>query len=209
MKTFRLFAVFALAAIFSASAFAQTAAQPAAGAFKIGIINTSVFDDDKEGIKKFVAAMNQLEAQVKPDLTNLQTMQTKLQNLQTELQGYEKQLNDPNTPAAVDKNKIRATAQTKYDEFQKLQLEFEYKQKDYKANLERREQTLTNPIKTDIANAIQEFSKQKGYAMILDAARLFSADMVLGLDERYDVTKEFIAFYNARTPATASAATPK
>ena len=203
MKTFRLFAVLAFAAIFAVSAFAQA---PAAGTFKIGIVNTAAFDD-KAGITKYVNAMNTLETQLKPEFTVLQTMGNKLQALQTEIEGYKKQLEDPNLPKAINRTQLQTTAQTKYDEYQKLGLEFEYKQKDYKANAERREQTLTAPIRLDIGNAIQEFAKQKGYALILDATK--AAEMILGFDEKYDVTKEFIAFYNTRTPSTATAATPK
>jgi hypothetical protein len=58
--------------------------------------------------------------------------------------------------------------------------------------------------------AIQEFTKQKGYGLVLDAARLDAAQLILGYDEaKVDVTKEFIAFYNARPATTAAATTPK
>ena len=207
MKTIRLIAVFAFAAIFSISTFAQAAAQPGAGTFKIGVINTAAFDDDKGGITTYVQAMNALDAQLKPDVTALQATANKLQSLQTEIEGYKKQLEDPNPKVPIDRSKIQATAQAKYDEYQKLNLEFEYKKKDYEASAQRREQTLAAPIRVDIGNAIQEYAKQKGYALILDATK--AADMILGFDEKYDVTKDFIAFYNARKPATASVATPK
>ena len=207
MKTFRLFAVLAFAAIFAVSAFAQA---PAAGTFKIGVINTAAFDDEKAGIKRYVTAVNTLETQLAPDVTVLKTMSSKLQALQTEIENLKRQIDDPKRPAAVDVSKLQATAQAKYDEYQKMGLEFEYKQKDYKANAERREQSLTAPIRLDIGNAIQEFTKQKGFALILDAAKLDGAGLLLGFDEKYDVTKEFITFYNARpASATATAATPK
>ena len=204
MKTFRLFAVFAFAAIFAVSAFAQAPAT-----FRIAVINTAAFDDDKAGITKYVTAMNTLETQLKPDITALQAMSNKLQALKTEIEGYQKQLDDQNPKVPVNKTQLATTAQAKYDEFQKMSLEFEYKQKDYKANAERREQTLTAPIRADIGNAIQEFTKQKGYAMVFDAAKLDGAGLLLGFDEKYDITKEFIAFYNTRTPSTAAVATPK
>jgi len=210
MKTFRLIAVFAFAAIFAVTSTFAQAQTPATGAFRIAIINTSAFDNDKDGIKRYVTAMNTLETQLKPELTVLQTMGNRLQALQTEIEGYKKQLEDPKRPAAVDVTRLQATAQTKYDEYQKMGLEFEYKQKDYKASVERREATIMSPVRLDIGNAIQEFTKQKGYAMVLDAAKLDGAGLLLGFDPKYDITQEFIAFYNARTPgSTASAATPK
>jgi len=200
MKTFRsIVAVFAFAAIFAVSAFAQAAASP-----KIGIVNTGAFDT-KEGINKYVNAMNTLETQMKPELTVLQTMGNRLQALKTELEGLQNQLNDPKLPPAVDKNKLQVTAQTKYEEYQKIGLEFEYKQKDYKASLERKEATVMSPVRQDIGNALQEFAKKNGYMMILDASKLDQNGLLLAFDAKFDVTKEFITFFNTR-PATTAAA---
>jgi Skp family chaperone for outer membrane proteins len=207
MKIIRLIAVFAFAAIFAVSAFAQ--AQPTAGSFKIGIINTSFFDDDKDGIKRFSTAMSALETQMKPELTALQAMSNRLQSLQTEIEGYQKQLQDPSPKVPIDKAKIQAAGEAKAAELEKMKLEFDYKQKDYQLSLQRRGQVVTGPIRADIANAIQEFAKAKGYAMVLDAAKLDGAGLILGFDEKYDVTKEFITFYNARPAGTATTASPK
>ena len=200
MKTFRsIAAVFAFAAIFAVSAFAQT--QPTTP-LKIGVVNTQAFDD-KAGIAKYTAAMNKLEAEMKPEITVLQTMNNRLQALKTELEGYQTQLNDPSPKVPIDKAKIQATAQTKYEEYQKLALEFEYKQKDYKASLERKEASIMSPVRLDIGNALQEFAKKNGYMMILDAAKLDGAGLLLAFDEKYDITKDFITFYNARPATTA------
>ena len=200
MKTFRsIAAVFAFAAIFAVSAFAQT--QPTTP-LKIGVVNTQAFDD-KAGIAKYTAAMNKLEAEMKPEITVLQTMNNRLQALKTELEGYQTQLNDPSPKVPIDKAKIQATAQTKYEEYQKLALEFEYKQKDYKASLERKEASIMSPVRLDIGNALQEFAKKNGYMMILDASKLDGAGLLLAFDEKYDITKDFIQFYNARPATTA------
>ena len=202
MKTFRsIVAVFAFAAIFAVSAFAQATTTPANP--KIGIINTGAFDT-KEGITKYVNAMNSLETTMKAEQTALQTLANRLQALQTEIEGYKKQLEDPKLPPAVDKNKIQATAQTKFEEYQKMGLEFEYKQKDYKASLERNEAKIMSPVRQDIGNALQEFGKKNGYMMILDASKLDGAGLLLAFDAKFDVTKEFITFYNSR-PATTAA----
>jgi len=201
MKTFRsITAVFVFAAIFAVSAFAQT--QPTA-AGKVGVVNTQAFDADKVGIAKYVNAMNALEIELKPDITALQGMATKLQTLQTEIEGYKKQLEDPKLPAAVDKTKIQATAQTKFDEYEKLGREFKFKQEDYKAKAARREAAVMGPVRLDIGNALQEFAKKNGYMMILDASKLDGAGLLLAFDEKYDITKDFITFYNARPAATA------
>lgn len=200
MKTFRsIAAAFFLAAIFAVSTFAQTAPTS-----KIGIINTGAFDN-KDGITKYVNAMNNLETQMKPEITALETMNNRLQALKAELEKLQGQLSDPKLPPAVDKNKLQADGQRKLEEYQKIGLEFEYKQKEYKASLERREATIMSPVRQDIGSALQEFGKKNGYMMILDASKLDGAGLLLQFDEKFDVTKEFITFYNAR-PATTAAA---
>ncbi len=60
------------------------------------------------------------------------------------------------------------------------------------------------PVRQDIGNALQEFAKKNGYMMILDASKLDGAGLLLAFDEKYDITKDFITFYNAR-PATTAA----
>ncbi len=54
--------------------------------------------------------------------------------------------------------------------------------------------------------ALNEYAKAKGYAVILDGVKLDQAQILLGFDEKYNVTQDFITYYNAR-PATAATAT--
>ena len=200
MKTFRsIVAVFAFAAIFAVSAFAQTAASQ-----KIGIVNTGAFGDTKAGITKYISAMGSLEKEMQPDLTALQTMGTRIQSLEKELQTLQDQLNNDKLPPTFDKAKLQTTAQTKYQEYQDLGRQFKVKQEDYKIKLERREEVVVRPISRDIGNALQEFAKKNGYMMILDASKLDGAGLLLAFDEKYDVTKDFVTFYNTR-PATTAA----
>ena len=200
MKTFRsIAAAFVFAAILSVTAFAQTQTTP----LKIGVVNTMAFDADKVGITKYINAMNTLEAQLKPEFTVLQTMNNRLETLKKELETIQNQLNDPKLPAAINKDKLQADGQRKLEEYQKLGLEFEYKQKDYKVSVERKEATIMAPVRLDIGNALQEFAKKNGYMMILDAAKLDGAGLLLAFDDKFDVTKEFITFYNSRPATTA------
>jgi len=193
MKTFRsIAALFVFAAIFAVSAFAQT---PPTATTKIGVINTLAFDD-KAGITKYVNAMNTLEAEFKPVQDDLQRISTRLQTLQKEIQVL--QDNAAKSPTVPIDTK---TAQAKVDEFQNLQIEFKRKQEDAKAKYERREPTVMGPVRQDIGNALQEFAKKNGYSMILDASKLEA--LVLAFDEKFDVTKDFIAFFNARPASTA------
>jgi Skp family chaperone for outer membrane proteins len=199
MKTFRLVAASLLfAAIFAISTFAQTAAQPAASG-RIVVINTSAFDDAKGGgITKYTSAMTTLENEFKPVNTELQTMVTRYQNMQKEIQTLQQQAQEGKVPVN------QASIQTKVDEYGKLERDIKFKQEDARARFDSRRGTLLGPVLQDIGKAMQDFAKQKGYVLILDIAKMADADLILALDEKADVTKEFITFYNARPAATAT-----
>ncbi len=193
MKTFRLIAASTIfAAIFAVSAFAQTTAS------KVGLINTLAFDDGKAGITKYVAAMNSLEKEFQPVGVELNTMATKIQALQKEIAGYQDIISKGGKIPIAD-----ADLQKKLEEYDKLGREYKFKQEDAKVRYENRERIVMGPVRQDIGNALQEFTKKNGYVMILDVSKLDNAGLILGLDETADATKQFITFFNARPATTA------
>ena len=190
--TFALTAVFTV--LLAAAAFGQ-----AAPATKIGWIDTGAFADEKEGVTKYINALKALDTEMRPKVTELT-------NIQNRVKAIADDLNKPvpaNVP--VDQKAIAA----KQEEGQKLQRDFEYKKKEYDAQVEKRSAEVLGPVSADISKAIQEFAKQKGYAVVLDIAALANANAILALDPASNITKEFVTFYNARPAATATAATPK
>lgn len=202
MKMIRLLAVSVFfAALLSVSAIAQTA--PATTSGKIAVINTYLFAEEKTGITKYINAMNALNTEFKPLDTELQGLVTRYQTLTKEIQTLREQAAGGKVP--IDEK----AAQTKVDEAQKLERDIKFKQEDAKARFEKRQTAVLGPVLQDIYKAVQEFSKQKGYTMILDIGKMAEADIVMALDEKADVTKDFITFYNARPATTATTATPK
>jgi len=201
MKRFNLIAagfVFALA--FAASAFGQ-AAQPASAPFRMAVINTSAFDD-KDGIARYTAAMNSLETEFAPAQKEIQDLMTRYQTLGTEIE----KLRNPAAGVPINPQ----TLQTKVDEFQGLETTIKRKQEDGKAKFEKRQAAVLGPILQEIGKALQDFGKQKGYSMILDASKMDGAGLILAFDEtKVDVTKDFITFFNSRPATTATTAVPK
>jgi Skp family chaperone for outer membrane proteins len=92
------------------------------------------------------------------------------------------------------------------DEFQNLEKQIKRDQEDAKAQYERRSAVVVGPIYSDIMKALNEYAKAKGYAVIFDGVKLDQAQILLGFDEKYNITQDFIAFYNQR-PAGAATAT--
>lgn len=165
---------------FSAMAEAQTGT-------KIGLINSYQFADEKAGVTKFVAANKTLVAEFTP-------VQNELKAMNDRLQALTKEVDDLRKLPAADPKAIEA----KIDAAQKLQRDINFKAEDAKAKYSRREQAVLGPVMDAIANGLQDYAKQKGYALIFDAAKDQNGLLVAMGDQSVDVTKDFIAFYNAR-----------
>ncbi len=205
MKRFSFIAVcFAVSLAFAVSAFGQGAVPAATGPGKIGLVNVNAFADDKAGITKFRNALNSLDPEFKPINDQITTKRTRYQTLAGEIQ----KLQQP-APAGVPAANNQSNLSAKVEEAQNLEIEIKRLQEDGKTKYERRYQQVVGPIYADIIKNLNEFARQKGYAMILDGAKLEEAGILMGFDDKYDVTKEFITFYNARPAGTATTAAPK
>jgi Skp family chaperone for outer membrane proteins len=197
MRKINLIAVSLIfAAIFALPAFAQTTGD------KIGLIAWDAFGDPTKGIKKYSAALTALENEFKPVTTELQGLVTKYQNLEKEignmLEAYQKNpTTSPFKPEAI---------QAKRDELGQLERDIKKKDEDRKAKLQSRYSIVIGPIQNDIMKAMNEYAAAKGYAVILDGAKLEESGILLGFAPKTNITEDFITFYNAR-PATASTTT--
>lgn len=196
MKKFGFIAAaFLFVFVLGATAFGQVPVQT-----KIGWIDTSAFNDEKGGIVKYVNAYKALSNEVKPRETELVGIQTKIQTISAELQKMTE-----NKAVPFDEK----AAYAKKDEGERLARELEFKKKEYDAFVQRRGGEILGPLNADIGKAISDFGKQKGYVAIFDIEKLAQAGAILHLEESANVTKDFIAFYNARPAAATAAATPK
>ena len=200
MKNIRLItASLFVMAFLSISAFAQ-----ASQTGKVFVINTYAFSDEKEGITKFVNASKQIDTEFQPKVKELQTMQEKMQSLAKDAQTLKTQYES--APAGKPSPINPETIQTKIDDLQRMDVDFKRKQEDLKTAIGKRSQVLLDPIRSDIFKVMQDFAKQKGYPIILDLAKMDEANIILAIgDDKVDITKEFVTFYNARPAGAASA----
>ncbi len=194
--------------IFACAAAAQTrpsttgTTAPQTGAsIKIAVINPRVFSDPKSGITKYVNALNSVNAEFKTSATEMDAMANRINALQTEI----------NTLRGNQSKNVPVDARTlnlKLEEYEKLGREYKFKKEGTETSYNRRRDTVLNPIRLEIGNAIQEYAKKNGYVVVLDLSKLYETGLLLGYDEKADITKDFINFYNAR-PATAAAPTTR
>lgn len=162
---------------------------------KIAFINTESFSDEKDGINRYVSTLQALQRDLKPKQDELVGLQNRLRQISTDIENLKK------SPAA------EASIEAKQDEGQKLQRELEYKQKDFEAVSQKRYRDIVGPVSVDIGKELDAFRKDHGITMILDVTKLLPA--ILSAKEEMDITRPFIAYYNAKNPATASATAPK
>ena len=197
-------ACFLFAVIFAVSASAQTAT-PAAGTGKIGLVNINAFAADTGGITKFKAALTTLDNEFKPVNDALRTKATRYQTLGAEIE----KLRQPGAAGVPVATPNAATLQAKVDEARNLETQIKRDQEDAKAKYDSRYSVVIGPVFNDILKAMNEYAKSKGYAVVLDGAKLEEAGILLGFDDKYDITKDFIVFYNARPAGAATASVPK
>ncbi len=188
-KKILLFPILAVAAMFAQSVVAQTPSVPVG---KIAVIFSEAFQDPKLGIAKFTVLQNQLNAEFKGPQTELDAAAQKVQSLQDEITKLQSSLTQ------VDPK----TVQAKMDQLDQLKTTSQRKLEDTQALYQKRRNDLLGPLQKDVGDALDAFAKAHGITMIIDGSQvpgvIYAADTM-------DVTKVFIAEFNAKNPATAAA----
>lgn len=180
------------AAFFAVSAMAQTS--PAA---KIALISTDQFYNPQGGITKIINAYKRLNDEMKPMADQINAKINQFETL--------KQSHDTLVANAQKNIPVKAEdVQSKRDQLLTLQTEIKRMQEDLKAKSEKREVEIMEPISKEITDSLRAYAKQKGYTLVLDIGRMYSAQMVLYIDETTNITSEFITFYNGKPAGTAT-----
>jgi Skp family chaperone for outer membrane proteins len=180
---------------------AQPAATPAQTApatvtlptSKMAVIYTDVFLDQKTGILKFGGVLAKLNGEFQKIKEDIVAMQTRAQALESEIN----KLREAPEGTPIDQRAL----QTKIDQLEQLKKDIQRKSEDAQAAYNRRRQDLFGPLQEEIGKALEAFAKARGINVIIDGAQvplLYAADSV-------DITRAFIAEFNSKNPATASA----
>jgi len=163
---------------------------------KMAVIYTDTFLDPKTGIARFGSVVTKLNGEFQKTKDDLTGMQTRATSLEAEIN----KLREAPEGTPIDQRSLQA----KIDQLDQLKKDIQRKSEDAQAAYNRRRQELFSPLQTDIGNALEAFAKARGINVIIDAAQvplLYAADSI-------DITRAFIAEFNSKNPATASA-TPR
>jgi outer membrane protein len=157
----------------------------------MALIYSEAFLDAKTGIARFNVLLGTLNREFQPRQTELTALAQKIEQLT-------KEINDQRAVAAP------ASIQQKQDSLDQLKKEYQRKGEDAEAAYNRRRQEIFAPLQQDIGKALEAFAKARGITVIVDGSQVpvvYAADSI-------DVTRAFIADFNAKNPATASVPQP-
>ena len=188
MKVF-LIAVAAVA-FAAVTILAQTQTRPAAATpANIAIIDSSAFSDEKNGIARVMAAMQQIETKFQPLRAEIRGMRERLNTMKTDLQ-KKRGIQDA------------ATTAKQAEEAERLEVQIKRKAEDAQASYQRESLAVLDPLQKDIGNALTAYAQSKGITLLFDANRV----PIIYAASNLDITKEFIADYNRTHPATTAPA---
>jgi Skp family chaperone for outer membrane proteins len=187
-KKFFLFALF----IAFATAGGQRATAQSIPTGKIAVIFSEAFQDPKVGIAKFTVIQNQLNGEFKKSQQELDAAGQKVQQLQDEITKLQ------NSAGPVDPK----TVQSKVDQLDQLKKDSQRKLEDTQALYQKRRTELLTPLQDDVGKALDAFAKAHGITMIIDGSQVPG---VVYATDAMDVTRVFVAEYNAKNPVAAAA----
>lgn len=198
MKVFRI--IVAIAAVAAFAILAQTQTRPAPAPTTVAIIDSSAFSDEKAGIARVMAAMQQMEAKFQPLSAEIRGMRERLSTMRSDIQ-KKRPVQDP-----------KLTAQ-QTDEADRLEVQIKRKQEDAQASYQKESVAVLDPLQRDIGTALVAYAQSRGITLLMDVNRV----PIVYAASSMDITKDFIADYNrthpagsapAAAPATRPAATP-
>jgi|AFSR01.1.fsa_nt_gi outer membrane protein len=161
---------------------------------RVVVVNTLVFGDK---IDEFRRQVQKLEEKFKPRTTELENLAKRLQELSQKVQD----------------EKLSADVRRQAQE-QGMALEKEYKRKDedLRADIEREQQIVLNPLREKVFKFMESYAAARGIIMIIDIGVL-AANNNLGMlpyvDNAVDITEDFIKEYNRANPVAAPTTSAK
>lgn len=190
----------AAAAVIFAAIFAVSTHAQATGAVegKIGLINMSELAAEKGGIPKLKTALQALNTEFKPANDEIDGLYTRRAALAKEIQTLQASATNSTVPVGT------TALKGKVEEYQGIETTIKRKEEDLKAKVERREPEVVGPIMADVMKALNEYAKAKGYAVILDGLRLQESGILVGFNDKFNVTQDFVTYYNAKPAGSAA-----
>lgn len=187
-----MFAGISFALLLVGAVSGQVASAPSAA--KVVVVKTEAFFDDKAGITSIITASKKVSADLSQKRNDLQQLIARIGVLEKELTTFRDNV-DKGLP--VDGK----TVQAKVDELERLKREGKFQQDEFNALAQKTQNQIVGPVYADVMRTLGDYIKSKGYDIVFDISK-DQGGMLIYATVQYDITKDFILFYNARPPTT-------
>ena len=167
---------------------------------KIVVIDTAAFFNEKTGITKIITASRNLSSELAPKRAAVQQIVAKIDALNKELTTFQ---SNASKGIPVDEK----TVQGKVEELDRLKREGKYQEDEFNAFAQKRQNEIVGPVYSEVLKSLGDYVKSKDYGLLFDASKDQSG-MLIFASEKFDITRDFITFYNTR-PVTAIAPVPR
>ena len=198
---------FAISALLSLVAFAQTTPQPprstpqnpsapggGGGAQgKIAFINTAAF---RIGIGEFKTTLEALNKEFEPQNKELEGLQKQIEELKNKVQNE-----GPKAQASVRDGWIEQGTQ--------LEKTLKRKTEDYQTLFQRRGQEIVGPVMEKINKFFDQYCQQRNIVMVLERQVADSSNLLVWMAPPAEITEDFMTEYNKAHPSSTPAAPKK
>ena len=200
----RIHLAFAISALLSIVAFAQTTPQPprsspqnpaASGGGggaqgKIAIINTTAF---RVGIGEFKTTLEALNKEFEPQYKELENLQKQIVDLKNKVQAP-----SPTVQPSVRNGWIEQGAE--------LEKTLKRKSEDYQTLFQRRGQEIVGPIMESINKFFDQYCQQRNIVMVLERQVAEQSNLLVWNAPAMEITDDFMSEYNKAHPSSTPAA---
>jgi Skp family chaperone for outer membrane proteins len=197
---------FAISALLSLVAFAQTTPQPprstpqnpqapggGGGAQgKIAFINTAAF---RVGIGEFKTTLEALNKEFEPQNKELEGLQKQIEDLKNKVQNE-----GPKAQPSVRDGWIEQGTQ--------LEKTLKRKTEDYQTLFQRRGQEIVGPVMEKINKFFDQYCQQRNIVMVMERQVADSSNLLVWMAPPAEITEDFMNEYNKAHPSS-TPATPK
>jgi len=203
----RIHLAFAISALLSIVAFAQTTPQPprsspqnpaASGGGggaqgKIAIINTTAF---RVGIGEFKTTLEALNKEFEPQYKELENLQKQIVDLKNKVQAP-----SPTVQPSVRNGWIEQGAE--------LEKTLKRKSEDYQTLFQKRGQEMVGPILESINKFFDQYCQQRNIIMVLERRVAEESNLLVWTAPAAEITEDFMSEYNKTHPSSTPAAPRK
>ena len=195
-------ALLGLAAV--ASAQQPAAGQPPAGAGqkpaapavlpkgKIGVINTTAFNQQ---ILEFRSKIEAINKQFEPRVIEVRNLADRITALENTIKTQSSTLSAPKLAEMTE-------------QLESMKRDYQRKTEDLQADGNRARDRMFEPLNGKLYKFAQEYSAKRGIILLIDLANAAQAGAIVWVDARADITQDFINEYNKANPVPTAAPAP-